>query len=288
SGTYYDTLTTSMGCDSIITTNLMVGTIQQDTINPIICQGETFTIGTHNYSISGTYIDTLATSLGCDSILTIHLTVQQKQQVSLNPTICVGDTFNVGIHYYTTTGAYTDTIVTAIGCDSIVQTNLIVYPIPPTPVISQIGNVLTSNAMVGNQWYNQFGIIVGATNQTYTAAIDGDYYDIVTLNGCISDTSNIRHVMIFIIHVVNTGVEENENNNGISIYPNPVSDELIIEAKGNWDKIEFEIMNSIGQVVFKGNFVEETVVQTKNFAQGMYMIKLGNGERFEFKKVVKN
>ncbi|MEI8204892.1 MAG: immunoglobulin domain-containing protein, partial [Bacteroidota bacterium] len=209
SGTYYDTLVTSLGCDSIITTNLTVGVIQQDTINPIICQGETLTIGTHNYSISGTYTDTLATSMGCDSILTIHLTVQEKQQVSLNPTICLGDTFKVGIHYYTTTGAYTDTIVTAIGCDSIVQTNLIVYPIPPTPVITQVGNVLTSNALVGNQWFNQFGIIVGATNQTYTATIDGDYYDIVTLNGCVSDTSNIRHVMIFIIHVVNTGVEEN-------------------------------------------------------------------------------
>ncbi|MEI8204635.1 MAG: T9SS type A sorting domain-containing protein [Bacteroidota bacterium] len=288
SGTYYDTLTTILGCDSIITTNLTVGVIQHDTINPIICQGETFTIGTHNYSISGTYSDTLATSLGCDSILTIHLTVQEKQQVSLNPTICLGDTFKVGIHYYTTTGAYTDTIVTAIGCDSIVQTNLIVYPIPPTPVITQVGNVLTSNALVGNQWFNQFGIIVGATNQTYTATIDGDYYDIVTLNGCVSDTSNIRNVMVFIIHVVNTGLEENENNNnGINIYPNPVLDELIIESKGNWDKIEFEIMNSIGQVFFKGSFVEKTIVQTKNFAQGMYMIKLGNGERFEFRKVVK-
>ncbi|MEI8203318.1 MAG: T9SS type A sorting domain-containing protein [Bacteroidota bacterium] len=288
SGTYYDTLVTNLGCDSIITTNLTIVGVPQDTINLIICQGETFTIGTHYYSISGTYIDTLATSLGCDSILTIHLTVQEKQQVSLNPTICLGVTFNVGIHYYTTTGAYTDTIVTAIGCDSIVQTNLIVYPIPPTPVISQIGNVLTSNAMVGNQWYNQFGIIVGATNQTYTATIDGDYYDIVTLNGCVSDTSNVRHVMIFIIHVVNTGVEENENIEGINIYPNPVLDELIIEAKGNKKIIEFEIMNSIGQVVFKGSFVEKTIIQTKNFAQGMYIIKLGNWEWFEFRKVVKN
>ncbi|MEI8204376.1 MAG: T9SS type A sorting domain-containing protein, partial [Bacteroidota bacterium] len=74
---------------------------------------------------------------------------------------------------------------------------------------------------------------------------------------------------------------------GINIYPNPVSDELIIEAKGNKKKIEFEIINSIGQVVFKGNFVEKIIIQTKNFAQGMYMINLGNGERFEFRKVVK-
>ncbi|MEI8203632.1 MAG: T9SS type A sorting domain-containing protein [Bacteroidota bacterium] len=286
-GIYYDTLSTHLGCDSIFITNLIVGAIQQDTINPIICQGETFTMGTHNYSIPGTYHDTLSSIFGCDSIITILLTVQPKQQVTLNPNICIGDTFYVGIHYYTTTGSYTDTIVTALGCDSIVLTNLVVSPFPSAPVITQVGNVLSSNAPAGNQWYNQFGIIVGATNQTYTATVDGDYYDIVTLNGCVSDTSNIRHVMIFIIHVVNTGIEENENIDGINIYPNPVLDELIIEAKGNKKKIEFEIMNSIGQIVFKGSFVERTVVQTKNFAQGMYMIKLGTGERFEFRKLVK-
>ena len=84
------------------------------------------------------------------------------------------------------------------------------------------------------------------------------------------------------------GVGENESNSSINIYPNPVTNELIIEAKGNKEKIEFEILNSLGQVVFKGSLIEKIVVQTKNFAQGMYVVKLGNGKRFEFRKVVKS
>jgi hypothetical protein len=76
-------------------------------------------------------------------------------------------------------------------------------------------------------------------------------------------------------------------NDAIMIYPNPVSNELIIEINGNNEKINFYILNAIGQVVFKGNLVEKTTVQTSNFAPGVYLIKLENGKTFEFKKIIK-
>ena len=280
-GTYYDTLSSTIGCDSIITTNLIVHPSSQITLNPIICGEDAILVGTHYYSATGTYYDTLQTSYGCDSTIITHLTVLPKQQTNLNPVLCQGQTFAVGAHVYSTTGYYTDSLTTASGCDSIVITHLIVNPIPTTPVITQNNSVLTSNAPFGNQWYSQNGIMVGDTNQSLTLTSNGDYYVIVTLNGCVSDTSNV-------LHITNVGVGENENNSTINIYPNPVANELIIEAKGNKEKIEFEILNAIGQVVFKGSLMEKTIVQTKNFAQGMYMVKLGNGKRFEFRKVVKS
>ena len=76
-------------------------------------------------------------------------------------------------------------------------------------------------------------------------------------------------------------------NTQIIIYPNPVTNELIVENKGNTEKINFEILNSIGQVVFKGNLIEKIVVQTAKFATGVYLIKLENGKTFEFKKIIK-
>jgi len=73
----------------------------------------------------------------------------------------------------------------------------------------------------------------------------------------------------------------------LSFYPNPVSDELTIEIKGNNEKRIFEIVNATGQVVFKGDLVAKTTVPTRNFTPGVYLLKLKNDKSFEFKKIVK-
>jgi uncharacterized protein (TIGR02145 family) len=61
---------------------------------------------------------------------------------------------------------------------------------PATPVVSFDGKILHSDAVEGNQWYDQNGLIYGAASQDYSVTTDGDYYCIVTLNGCSSDKSN--------------------------------------------------------------------------------------------------
>ncbi|MEI6346459.1 MAG: LamG-like jellyroll fold domain-containing protein [Bacteroidota bacterium] len=158
---------------------------------------------------------------------------------------------------------------------------IVVNTIPTTPIIILTGNnVLHSDATIGNQWYNQSGIINGAINQNYPAISNGDYYVIVTTNGCSSDTSNT-------IHIINTGISSNQGNKSILVYPNPVSNELTLEIEDNTKLIYFEILNSIGQVIFKGDLLNKTTVETSTFAPGVYLIKLENGELLEFKKIIK-
>ena len=186
-----------------------------------------------------------------------------------------------------TPGNYCFTVANQAGCTSPPACDTIIPPPsgPPTPIITLNGNILHSDAATGNQWYNQNGLINGATGQSYNIVADGYYYDIVTLSGCSSDTSAI-------IHVVVSGIENSEGKMNIKRYPNPVSDELVIETAGNNEKLNFEILNSIGQVVFKGSLVDKTVVQTKNFASGSYLFKLDKlpdgqigSKTFEFKKL---
>lgn len=74
----------------------------------------------------------------------------------------------------------------------------------------------------------------------------------------------------------------------ISIYPNPVSDELRIENTGNPGTISFDIFNSEGQVVIRGNLIDKTIVSTKDFAPGIYFLKLQSGDTFVSKVIVKN
>ncbi len=155
-----------------------------------------------------------------------------------------------------------------------------VNPLPATPIITLNDNVLHSNATIGNQWYNQSGLMAGAINQDYTVTKEDNYYVIVTLNGCASDISNI-------IYVVLTGIELSEKNMPIKVYPNPVTNELTIEKAGNTENKKFEIINSSGRVVFSGTLLEKTVVQTSGFSSGVYIIKLENANTFDFKKIIK-
>ena len=160
--------------------------------------------------------------------------------------------------------------------------SVIVNAKPVTPTVSLVtGNALHSNAGTGNQWYNQTGAINGATTQDFTPNSSGDYYVVVSINGC---TSNASNTMKFIP----TGINPTESNKSIKVYPNPVTNELTIELQGNTKQTNFEIINSLGQAVFTGNLLEKTVVETSSFTPGMYLIKLGSGKTFEFKKIIKN
>jgi hypothetical protein len=156
-----------------------------------------------------------------------------------------------------------------------------VNPIPPAPIITINDNVLHSNAPLGNQWYNyQSGLIPDAIEQDYTALEEDSYYDIVTLNGCSSDISNV-------IYVALTGIELPEISIPVKVYPNPVKNELIIEKPGNTENIKFAIYNSMGQIVYTGNLNEKTIVPTSGFYSGVYILKIGNGNSFVIKKIIK-
>lgn len=167
-------------------------------------------------------------------------------------------------------------------CGSRIPRNLSisVSAIPPAPIITLNDNVLHSNAPLGNQWYNEGGLIEDAVNQDYTVMETGHYYDIVTLNGCVSDVSNTIYVLV-------TGIEPTEADTPVKVYPNPVKNELIIEKPGNTESIKFVISNSLGQIVFTGNLVEKTIVPTSGFYRGVYILKIGNGNSFVIKKIIK-
>jgi len=155
-----------------------------------------------------------------------------------------------------------------------------VNPLPAAPIITLTDNVLHSDAPGDNQWYTMSGLIFGAVNNDYTVTKEDNYYVIVTVNGCASDKSNI-------IYVTLTEIEPTGKAMPVKVYPNPVTNELIIEKAGNTKTIKFDIINSLGQTVFRGNLVEKTYVQTSDFSSGVYIIKLENGKGFDFKKIIK-
>lgn len=75
SGTYVQTLTNanSAGCDSIINLNLMIHNATSSTQNVTYCGP--YTLNGQTYSTSGTYTQLLQNMHGCDSTLTLNLTL---------------------------------------------------------------------------------------------------------------------------------------------------------------------------------------------------------------------
>jgi D-alanyl-D-alanine carboxypeptidase len=168
--------------------------------------------------------------------------------------------------------------VNAYGVGGTSSLAVTVNPKPSTPVITQNGNTLHSSVAVGNQWYDQNGIINGAINQDYTVTADGDYHVSVTLLGCTSENSTTQSVLL-------TGI--NEMKQSAKIYPNPVSNELIIEPIDTKTPLGFEISNSSGQVVFKSIVTGKTIVPVATLPAGIYFIKLSDGTAAEFSKLIK-
>ena len=74
-GNYIDTLTTVLGCDSIIRLTLNVNPTYTIDTTETICNGDTIFVGDKAYTTAGNYIDTLTTVLGCDSIVMLTLNV---------------------------------------------------------------------------------------------------------------------------------------------------------------------------------------------------------------------
>ena len=74
------------------------------------------------YTQSGIYIDTIPSIAGCDSIVTLHLTINNTQYAEETITACDSYTWNG--QTYTASGDYVYTTTATTGCDSIVTLHL--------------------------------------------------------------------------------------------------------------------------------------------------------------------
>jgi len=90
SGTFTESYTTTNGCDSTITTNLTVYLGYYTFTMQSICQGDSLLFNGNYYSTTGSYVFPYTSSLGCDSVIALDLTVNVLPTVSLSldTTLC--------------------------------------------------------------------------------------------------------------------------------------------------------------------------------------------------------
>ena len=126
SGSYTQSFTTQYGCDSIVTLHLIVGDVYNLEWSDTICDGEVLVWNDSNYVKTGYYTQSFVSRYGCDSIVTLHLTVGELYDVSIYDTICVDEIYTWDGIKYTTTGVYPRKYQSRYGCDSLVTLHLTV------------------------------------------------------------------------------------------------------------------------------------------------------------------
>ena len=119
SGIYYDSLVSTLGCDSIYKLNLTVYPTYYKEIRKTICQGESFYFGGEERKTNGVYFDTLTTINGCDSIIRLVLKVNPTYFFEETKTICKDDIYNFHGRLISEPGIYYDSLIASTGCDSI-------------------------------------------------------------------------------------------------------------------------------------------------------------------------
>ena len=117
---------TNMGCDSIVRLNIVRVAEFSESISETLCPGTSTVINGTTYDASGTYMDSLMTDEGCDSILTINIEVLEPLDTTFMPMeqICFGTSYDFNGVNYTASGAYVLNFQSVEGCDSVVVMNL--------------------------------------------------------------------------------------------------------------------------------------------------------------------
>ena len=124
SGVYLDTIHTSESCDYIVRIDLEIknNTDTPTVIDTTTCEDFISPSGYYVWNVSGTYIDIVPNSLGCDSTIIVNLTSNTTSII--DTTDCDIYTSPSGKYTWSTSGIYLDTIPNLIGCDSIITINL--------------------------------------------------------------------------------------------------------------------------------------------------------------------
>ncbi|WP_449452782.1 Ig-like domain-containing protein, partial [Taibaiella helva] len=132
---------TANGCESPRTPIVVeVNAVQHNTTTAQICPGGTYPFGSQTITAAGTYAETFTAANGCDSVVTLTMTVGTTIQVNIDQAICQGGNVTFNGTTYSASGSYSFTTTSSGGCDSTTTLNLTVSP-QVTPAFAAIAPI---------------------------------------------------------------------------------------------------------------------------------------------------
>ena len=163
------TLQTSEGCDSVVTLHLTIGHPVTTIDEKNACESFTWIDGVTYTESTNEPTITLMNAAGCDSVVTLHLTIGHPVTTIDEKTACESFTWIDGVTYTESTNEPTLTLTNMAGCDSVVTLHLTIGH--PVTTIDE------KNACESLTWID---------GNTYTESTNEPTFTLTTTTGCDS------------------------------------------------------------------------------------------------------
>jgi len=288
------TLTSSQASGNVWSANAGSATTQQVTATAAGSYTVTFTNGSGCSATSAATVVTVNPSPATPTIsVTGATTFCAGGSVVLTSSQATGNVWSANAGSVTTqgvtvttAGSYTVTYSDGSGCSATSAPVAVTVNSLPTVTQSALGTVCVYNpsmALTGGLptggTYSGTGVTAGnfdpATAGNGTHTITYTYQD---GNNCVNTaTANI---------VVDGCLSIGENDlTNVKVYPNPTELNLTIEVSGDFN---YEILDTKGRIIEKGNGNNTVVVNTTDFTSGVYFVSLTSETLNTTIRVVKN
>lgn len=192
-GQYFDTLTNIYLCDSVIEFNLKILPTAHTQLYDTIYSFDSVLFDGNYIKTQGDYYDTLPSTNGCDSIITLSLEVIQATINYVNDTICNTDSVFFDNQYIKTQGTYSDTVTDAFNNVTITTLYLVTEY---CPVYDSCSGIFISEYIEGSsnnkalELYNPTLDSIDLSNYEIKKYINGDTTGTaITLTGKIGGYS---------------------------------------------------------------------------------------------------
>jgi gliding motility-associated-like protein len=190
-GSFDETFTSSLGCDSIVTFIIAEIPAITNTIFADVCFGELYTSPQGNNYGAGSFDEIFVSGSGCDSTVTYNITELDAIAKDVFEIVCFGALFTSPQGNDYGGGAFDETYVSASGCDSVVTFNVTEL----APLLSNVNELVCFGSQFTSPQGNTYG--VGSFDEVYISVSGCDSTVTFIINEIPSITSNTNEVVCF-------------------------------------------------------------------------------------------
>ncbi len=236
------------------------------------CDSYTWIDGNTYTSSNNTATHTLINAAGCDSVVTLDLTITYSSSFTDVVEACDSYIWIDGNTYTSSNNTSTYTLINATGCDSVVTLDLTITNLNVAVVVIDDTTLQAQTLVTGAtyQWVDcndNFAPIAGETNATFTCSTTVSVAVELSLNNClvISDCYTLPNI---------TAIDALDTQYGIQLFPNPTKNDLTISLEGI-DFVDILLLDIQGKVLLQQTgLFDQDRINLSSYVAGTYFVNI--------------